>query len=671
MARIKKLHINNFKFFDQQDAIDLNSKHLLLFGENGSGKSTLYWSLYTLFEAAIKSDRDEIKKYFRSADVEEQSLVNIHAQKIEDADGVEHFNSFISVESDHDTPITYKISLKDQDISGDQDAIEINQASDFINYKVLYKLQDFWNGKPMDLANIFKGYVLPYVKFPEAVILRNRQRKTISNAQEMWDEIVEGPGYTTNPNGKQIQVYKNSPEYTTFEAFVNTFNEGFQRLIDFVNLNAPEIILKLGYDIKFQLDYQPATWSKGKANYYLNDFSIRFKITRYLGRDVTVHRPQSFLNEAKITAISLAIRLTILKQRVNEEAGDILKFLVFDDAMISLDMNNRDRFMDFLFDPENGFLSDYQVLFLTHDKPLYAFVADKIKQYDNPANWVFKEMYVGLGKGHESPEIIDSHLTYRQKAKKYFDAHDYVASSLYIRKEIEKLVVERLPREVVQTLDSKPKTLEALWRLLKARFSDLDEPIDTEIQNHFDQTKLMVLNPQAHHNLTEPVYKLELEKAFGLLDKLEGLPIPSSVILLSAGMELKFSHPTLDYTWQVKLLSDLKLDRLGTQSNFQFPYVQITNWQYEGKENWSPQRNAEMPADLVAKVKANTKERLPACLRKLKDDTVLGITDELFVSNLKLLGSLWTLDEVLGKSGIDLVEEFEKKWSEMDGSVES
>ena len=59
MSRIKSIHINNFRFFDEQPAIDLgeNGKHLLVFGENGSGKSSVYWALYTLFECAVKYDK--------------------------------------------------------------------------------------------------------------------------------------------------------------------------------------------------------------------------------------------------------------------------------------------------------------------------------------------------------------------------------------------------------------------------------------------------------------------------------------------------------------------------------------------------------------------------------------------------------------------------------------
>ncbi len=41
MSRIDTLQIHNFKFFNEQEPIKLDGKHLLLYGENGSGKKRL------------------------------------------------------------------------------------------------------------------------------------------------------------------------------------------------------------------------------------------------------------------------------------------------------------------------------------------------------------------------------------------------------------------------------------------------------------------------------------------------------------------------------------------------------------------------------------------------------------------------------------------------------
>jgi energy-coupling factor transporter ATP-binding protein EcfA2 len=377
-SKIDKLYINNFKFFDNGKHIDLAGKHLLLYGENGSGKSSVYWSLYTLFECAVKYDVSEIEKYFKHSEDHNESLINIYAEK-DNTGSREHFNSYVRVTTTDEAPNNvHEVSLINTGISRDSDAVEINQASDFINYKVLYKFQDFWNGEPMNLAKIFMGYVLPYIKFASFDIWRNGVLQPRTSAIEMWEEIQIGPGTTKNNKGKLIQVYKYSPENQQFERFAKHFNDQLSDLIDFINANAPVLLKKLGYDIEFELKFHPHHHKKVDVNYRYEPFKIDLKITSYLGRKVNIHRPQSFLNEAKITAIAIAIRLTVLSRRVNEQAPDLLKFLVFDDVMISLDMNNRDKLIDFILNKENKYTENYQLLFLTHDKNLYEFVANHI-----------------------------------------------------------------------------------------------------------------------------------------------------------------------------------------------------------------------------------------------------------------------------------------------------
>lgn len=51
-----------------------------------------------------------------------------------------------------------------------------------------------------------------------------------------------------------------------------------------------------------------------------------------------VARPQSFLNEAKLTQLTLSVRFTA--SMVNLHDSD-LKLLVLDDLLVNLDMSNR------------------------------------------------------------------------------------------------------------------------------------------------------------------------------------------------------------------------------------------------------------------------------------------------------------------------------------------
>jgi hypothetical protein len=657
MSRIKSIHINNFKFFDEQPAIDLGEtgKHLLLFGENGSGKSSVYWALYTLFECAVKNDKTEIEKYFKHADEPpNESLINIYSEKKIEADGTEHYNSYIKVETTDAGLPSFEVSLLNTNISGNADAVEVNQASDFINYKVLFKFQDFWNGQPIDLAKIFEGYVLPYVRFEEFSLWRDGTLQPRTSAIEMWQEIQLGPGKFTKPNGDEIQVYKNSTENKQFEKLAKHFDDKFKDLIDFINANAPAMLKRLGYDMDFELKYHEHTHKKGDSKYEWDIFKIDLKITSYLGKIVNIYRPQSFLNEAKITAIAIAIRLTILRKRINEQAPNVLKFIVFDDVMISLDMNNRDKFIDFILDKENKFTEDYQLLFLTHDKNLYDFVTNKIKQWDSLNNWVFKEMYAGknAASNKEFPILIDSDLTLIAKAQKYLDAKDYTACSIYLRKELERIIVERLPIELKSKVNEKFIPLETLWDRMVERYNILGKEITADIRKAFSESKLHILNPQAHfQSLSLPVYKNELDKVFQLIKDIEAdYLVPSKTLLINKETTLLFSfvNGTHNYSIRFELLTDFYTDELGGTVQVNFPKCKVLTWQYNGQEFWKFHINR---IEVLPKpMEFNKIQQLVTLIEKQP----IGVTKQNFIDMTIIENNIWTLKDVLDKANITM-----------------
>ena len=577
MDKIDTLQIHNFKFFDQQEPIKLGGKHLLLYGENGSGKSSIYWALYTLFEASQKQS-EKIKKYFKKEAESPETLLNIYAEPITESDGTEHFNSFIKVITDSVPPKTFEISLLDTTINTKADAKQINQASDFLNYKVLYKFQDFWNGEPIDLANIFIGYILPYVTFSEYELWRDGILQKRTNAYEIWKEIQKGPGKTLNANGKKIQFYKHSEENRQFERFCAHFENEMQSLMDFINANATEILKKLGYDIDFHLAYTQHTHKKADVNYDCSPFKIELKITNYLGKTVNIHRPQSFLNEAKMTAIAIAIRLAVLRKRINTEVPDLLKFIVLDDVMISLDMNNRDKLIDFLLDETNGFTKDYQLLFLTHDRGLFNFLKDKIRNVGLKNEFIYKEMYVNSISGMEKPEIYD-HPNKLKKAEYFLHIHDYPACGIYLRTSCEEILDRLYPDPLKYAIQTNNEGLyESKFQNLNDKISHLEyfckiENLDFEIFKDLKTYKSVVLNSLAHNDISSPIYKVELEKVLKVLTELD--KIKRDIIIKPSGKNFKIIFTKTDgtlYKIGIEIKDALKLlvrpDGNKTISNF-------------------------------------------------------------------------------------------------------
>lgn len=622
MSKISQITLSNFKFFGKEEIININD-HLLLYGENGSGKSSLFWGIYTLLEASFKQPI-ETDKYFQPFGTNDESLVNIYAtKKICPITNKEHCDSYIKIKSDNNTE--YVLSLLDSTICGNTNVQESRKATDFINYQSIFKFQDFKNSETPDLYDIFNYSVLPYVTFPSFPI----KGKTLTNAGLMWEEYKKGPGTTKNHKDETILVYKNSPEYKNFLAFEKHFNEHFTKLVEFINAHASYYVEKLGYDIKFELKYTPPTHIKKDKNYEWTAFRIDLIVTSYNGQIVPMKKPQSFLNEAKMSAVAIAIRLAIIDQRIGTAVPDALKVLVLDDLMISLDMGNRDKLMDLLLD---DFANRYQILFFTHDRMLFNFVDYKIKQHKQNTQWLRKEMYVGEDDKtkQEYPVIIDGECDPYIKAQKYYEAKDYVASALYIRKTLEKFIVNLLPEEYCKNADGRFIDLNSLWERLVKYTNSIPE----DIKCRFSQSKLMVLNPSAHYQkLSFPIYRKELSDAIDLIKDLRALSISVKTLLIDTESTLVFKHPLQNYTFEFSLKQNMIR---GDQEN---PYCIIKTWQYNGIEFY----------DFINKKPGTPPEHNKCRFNKMIDNLSLipelNITRDMFIKNTTI--GKGTLEEAL------------------------
>lgn len=513
MSKINTITLSNFKFFGKEGPINIDGKNLLLYGENGSGKSSLFWGIYTLLEASFKQSV-ETDKYFQPFGTNEESLVNIYATKQTCPITLkEHCDSCIKIKAEDDTE--YVLSLLDSTICGNTNAQESRKATDFINYQSIFKFQDFKNSEKPNLYEVFNYSVLPYITFPSFPI----KGKTLTNAGTMWEEYKKGPGTTTNYKGDRIQVYKNSLEYTNFQKFEKHFNEHLRKLMEFINSHASDYVKKLGYNIKFELKYTSPSHIKKDKKYEWTPFGIDLIITNYNNQVVQIKKPQSFLNEAKMSAIAVAIRLAIIDHRIGTAVPEALKVLVLDDLMISLDMINRDKLMDLLL---NDFAQRYQILFLTHDRMLFEFVNYKIKQHKQDVNWLKKELYVAEDNitKQEYPVLLDSE-TDISRAMRYYKDFDYPASANYLRKAVESLVNDIFPPKLLLQDNGLPH--DKLRNIL-----DCSVTFFKRIPK-FDANNLLLLirslntllNPLSHKTSEITIYKTELKEVFVIIDRLK------------------------------------------------------------------------------------------------------------------------------------------------------
>src|SRR6478735_4798050 len=155
-SRLHKIEIINFKAF-REFTLDLEGRHLLVYGDNGAGKSSLYWALYTFLQSARKP-KNSIAKYFTPGGPE--NLLNIH-EKDPVAKPGEIALTLRDVDTKTDT--TYRIGQADHGTYQEPPILKGDLASDFITYRFFFGFSHFRNSDSFNLWPLFEKEILPFL----------------------------------------------------------------------------------------------------------------------------------------------------------------------------------------------------------------------------------------------------------------------------------------------------------------------------------------------------------------------------------------------------------------------------------------------------------------------------------------------------------------------------
>lgn len=500
--RIKKIEIQNFKFFGEKFELDVNCKNLLIYGENGSGKSSLYWALYTFFQSSIKND-SEIQKYFDKYN--NQNLLNLDKQ---DDDSY----IFLSLVEDNKTE-DYKISIDNIDVYPNKyDKIKIaNQSSDFISYRLTSRIYDFKNNEKIDLFSVFEKDILDFM-IVDGVDLSKE-----------WNIIKKGLEKVTYPK-KTIHPGKNTTQYKEFKSKIDSFNDKFKFEINSIIKLTNDILKnKFNTDFEILLNYENCVYDDEEKKI------INPKIIlETLYNSKKIEKPHIFLNEAKLTTIALSIRFALLEKRLTKSE---LKILVLDDLLISLDMSNRMKVIDIVL---NDYIDDYQLIILTHDKSFFKTIERKIKA---KRDWKFYEF-----KTKENKLDFAEYKDDIEKAKECFKNKDFEQSALYLRKNIEETLKNFLDKEPTRTIKQEFESLEhliletekeikdyLLIRLLHPYKKIFDKNISKQVAEIFINSIKSITFDEYSDNKQIKGYLLNLH--FKLLDFLEELYDENSFVI--------------------------------------------------------------------------------------------------------------------------------------------
>ncbi len=547
MPAINRIHICGFKAFPNDFELQLEGKNLLMYGENGSGKSSIYYALHCMFQAPLKPDAG--KKYFDPAS--EQHLKNLNNL---DAD------SKIWIDFDGRHPFIYNIDKEGYQFTllGGKHPLPAQINGCFVNHQFLFHFFNFRNSQRINLFPVFIKDILPFCK----------DDNTGLHIGEMYDEITA----SIIKKGRHIH-----PDYIST---IEYFNKAVKKVVEDINIYASdrynesfkdeddnELVIRLRYDSNFDKpeDDTNEYWLKydniielvkengeikeRKSSYKkLNEPFIGLEISEKMpdGNLRKIVKPHTYFNEAKLTAIALAVRFALL----NIEKPADGRFLALDDMLISLDMSNRAKVVDFLLK-----ISDkYKIYLFTHDKMFFEYFKHKTKK--NQDAWVYKEIYMDYDK---TPYIRNSE-DYLGQAEHYIKQHEYEIAGNFLRKEAEAFCKDFLPKKKQLTGDFAHLDLNGLIMNCKDYAAE-SGVIDISIFNELDEHRKFILNPSSHDSYDVAKYGHEVKRCLQTLRKLREIIIKP---FLKFGSQVEFTLKTpepriSEYKFILTLCDDFRI----------------------------------------------------------------------------------------------------------------
>ncbi len=473
--RITDIEIKNFRAFRGNYHIDLSKsgKNLLVYGENGSGKSSLYLALKLFLESGGDTDNKDAK------DTNFENHQNIF---VEDPG---HIKLCLRADQESKANI-YEWSQRVKGETTDELITEASKVKGFLDYKSL--LETHYLQRENDTVNLFDLLV-------NVLLVNTVNPVTERSLANAWNDIQ--PPFPRRNAKTQIAA---------LEERVDIFNYELTHRLGELRPKVSEILNRFGYKVGLDLDCQGVTYNRNEKT--LENQEILLKVEVF---DTDIPSHHRFLNEAKLSAIAIAIYLSSILIQPDSE----LKILALDDVLIGLDMSNRLPVLDILKD----YFPDHQIFLTTYDKAWYEIAKQRTEQKD----WKYAEFYFSQTDEYEVPIYVED-KAYLEKAREYLDVNDYKACAVYLRTAFEAIIkrfCEKRNLRVRYCENPKKLTSEDFWDPIKTGTKRDGTPfLQQTLIRQVELYRSIILNPLNHATITNTP-KREVEEAIKAVEELE------------------------------------------------------------------------------------------------------------------------------------------------------
>jgi len=472
-SRIKKISISGYRAFPPYKPksleIDLGDTgtNLLLYGENGSGKTSLFRALRDLFDTSL-----EARDY--------ATVRNIFHQDEDDA---------VVVALTSGTPSEYRWEIDEPHPKTTGDSFHaFARTCLFLEYRDLLQTNFVHRTGAPNLFDLLVKVVLPELPAPTIPLKAAHQgmRKAIPSGEPTKIAILQA---NDSAEALRKSLEDNLPE------LVRETN----RLLSALQ---PKTVIELTASTAI-------TYNKQQSDYDGQTITLGVELN---GK--TVPEPQHFLNEARLTAIALAIYLAAARLTRSARPG----IMVLDDVLIGLDLSNRIPLLQLL----QSEFADWQILLLTHDSTWYDMAASILDE----GKWSFQRLHLGRepGTGHERPVHVNE-KAYLETAEGFLLHGDFPAAGVYLRSAFEALLrdfSEEKRLHVPFKRELRELSSEDLWPGVKkwAPRNNGVSLISPALADKIEFCRRFILNPLCHDAHGRPS-KTETELALAALKQLK------------------------------------------------------------------------------------------------------------------------------------------------------
>ena len=554
-ARIQSATLRDFRAFPAGSAPTVfefgdNGKNLLLFGENGAGKSSLFLALKLLFSPSPPA----------------KAFIDYHHVFTKDVTGTNP--GLVAVKMTAGTSQDYTWDSGNPHPatnSRDETFREIARRATFLDYKALLKTS--LPHEDNDRVDLFELVV--------KALLRNATFDGKQTVFQAWEELLAFQPKPPPPKDadESDDDYKDTVQHwpsadqqkrDAAESFWQLLGNLLGKIVPAANRFLAE---HLQPSLTIELTPQPEKQADGNPHRKL---LLTAKYANHL-----VEHPAQFLNEARLSAIAIALYLAAVVETT--PAGTLMpalsgiaadsfrpaRLLVLDDPLLGLDLSHRLPLLDLLQGAE---FADWQIVLLTFDANWFEMASDRLPN----DSWVKYRLHAKAHQeGWEIP-ISELDAPYLNRAWKHIQDGDFKGAGVYLR-----TAWENVMRTFCETHHQLKVPLkrqmheykaEDFWPLVKTfEFKPANRLVDPPLAEEIEICRRYVLNPLCHNDPARPTRE-EVRRAHSAVSRLKILLEQQASWILQ--LDSKLRAATVQIIGDNEKLRERALKGLALPDNF-------------------------------------------------------------------------------------------------------